>query len=71
MGLPDDRMGEIPKAYIVLRSGETASEEDIMNSVRERLATYKQLRAVTFMSALPKGATGKILRRELRDGASA
>jgi long-chain acyl-CoA synthetase len=67
VGIPDERMGEIPKAYVVLKSGETATEQEIMNYVKERLAAYKKLRAVAFLDALPKGPTGKILRRALRE----
>jgi len=67
VGLPDEKMGEIPKAYIVLKPGETAGEDEIMDYVRDRLAKYKKLRAVAFVEALPKGPTGKILRRELRN----
>jgi long-chain acyl-CoA synthetase len=67
VGIPDERMGEIPKAYVVLKSGETATEQEIMDYVKERLAAYKKLRAVEFLSALPKGPTGKILRRALRE----
>jgi long-chain acyl-CoA synthetase len=67
VAVPDERLGEIPKAYIVLKAGETASEQEIMDYVKERLAAYKKLRAVEFLEALPKGPTGKILRRALRD----
>jgi len=66
IGVPDDKMGEIPKAYITLKPGERADEEEIMAYVKERLAKYKKLRAVAFLDELPKGPTGKILRRELR-----
>jgi long-chain acyl-CoA synthetase len=66
---PDERLGEIPKAYIVLKPGETAGEQEIMDYVKERLAAYKKLRAVKFLEALPKGPTGKILRRALRERA--
>lgn len=69
VAVPDERLGEIPKAYIVLKPGETATEQEIMDYVKERLAAYKKLRAVEFMEALPKGPTGKILRRALRERA--
>ena len=69
VAVPDERLGEIPKAYIVLKPGETASEQEIMDYVKERLAAYKKLRAVEFLGALPKGPTGKILRRTLRERA--
>ncbi len=67
VGVPNEKMGEIPKAYISLKPGIEADEEEIMDYVRERLAKYKKLRAVEFLDELPKGPTGKILRRELRD----
>jgi long-chain acyl-CoA synthetase len=66
VGIADDKMGEIPKAYITLKPGEKADEEEIMDYVKDRLAKYKKLRAVEFLEELPKGPTGKILRRELR-----
>ena len=69
VAVPDERLGEIPKAYIVLKPGETASDQEIMDYVKERLAAYKKLRAVEFLEALPKGPTGKILRRALRERA--
>jgi long-chain acyl-CoA synthetase len=67
VGIPDERMGEIPKAYVVLKAGQTATEQEVMDFVKERLAAYKKLRAVKFLDALPKGPTGKILRRALRE----
>jgi long-chain acyl-CoA synthetase len=69
IGVPDERMGEIPKAYISLKPGEAATEKEILDYVEERLAKYKKLRAVEFVEALPKGPTGKILRRALRENA--
>jgi len=67
VGIANDKMGEIPKAYITLKLGEEADEEEIMDYVKDRLAKYKKLRAVEFLEELPKGPTGKILRRELRE----
>ena len=67
VGIADEKMGEIPKAYITLKLGEEADEEEIMDYVKDRLAKYKKLRAVEFLDELPKGPTGKILRRELRE----
>lgn len=66
VGMEDEKMGEIPKAFIVLKSGEEADEKEIMDYVKDRLAKYKKLRAVAFVDELPKGPTGKILRRGLR-----
>jgi long-chain acyl-CoA synthetase len=58
--------GEIAKAYVVLKPGATADAEDIIALCRKELAGYKVLRAVQFVSDLPKTSTGKIMRRELR-----
>ncbi len=57
---------EIPKAFVVPTSGAALSEKDIMDFIAERIAPYKKVREVEFISAIPKSATGKILRRELK-----
>ena len=67
VGVPDDKWGEVPKAFVVLKPGETASEDDIRSFVRGRLAGFKIPQTVEFRDELPKGATGKILKRTLRD----
>ena len=67
IGVPDVEAGELPKAFVVLKEGETASEDDIMAFVREHVASYKQIRIVQFTDSIPKSASGKILRRHLRD----
>ena len=67
VGVPDDKWGEVPKAFVVLKPGETASEDDIRSFVREHLAGFKVPQTVEFRDELPKGATGKILKRALRD----
>jgi 4-coumarate--CoA ligase len=69
IGLPDDEAGEIPAAYVVLKPGEDASAEHIQGFVAENVASYKQVRKLTFVDAIPKSASGKILRRVLRDQA--
>ena len=63
----DPEAGEIPKAFIVLKDGEELAPETIMAFVRERVAGYKQIREVEFVGEIPKSASGKILRRILRD----
>jgi len=65
VGVPDPYKGAAPKAFVVLRPGQTATEEELMAFCRERLAPFKAPRAVEFRDALPKSAVGKILRREL------
>ena len=70
IGLPDDDAGEIPAAFVVLKHGQAATTEDIQAFVAEQVASYKQIRKVTFVDAIPKSASGKILRRVLRDQAT-
>mmetsp|Transcript_72898 Transcript_72898/g.158223 ORF Transcript_72898/g.158223 Transcript_72898/m.158223 type:complete len:366 (-) Transcript_72898:152-1249(-) len=67
IGIQDLEAGELPKAFIVLKAGQTTSAEILMDFVKEKVATYKQIRLVEFIDAIPKSASGKILRRVLRD----
>jgi fatty-acyl-CoA synthase len=69
VGLPDERWGETPQAFVVLREGQTATEDEIIAFARERLAHFKAPRGVTFVTELPKTATGKIQKYVLRSGA--
>ena len=68
IGVPDIEAGEIPKAFVVLVPGSTLSAEEIMDYVGSHVASYKKVREVEFIDAVPKSASGKILRRELRSG---
>jgi long-chain acyl-CoA synthetase len=65
VGVPDEYRGETVKAFVVLKEGMTASEEEIIAFCREHLAKYKVPTAVEFRSELPLSALGKVLRREL------
>jgi fatty-acyl-CoA synthase len=65
--VPDERWGEVPVALVALRPGQTATEEDIIAFCRDRLAGFKVPKRVEFRDTLPKGGTGKILKRELRE----
>jgi acyl-CoA synthetase (AMP-forming)/AMP-acid ligase II len=67
VGLPDEEAGELPVGFVVLKPGAQASAAEIMAFVAGQVAHYKQLRRVTFIDAVPKSASGKILRRLLRD----
>jgi fatty-acyl-CoA synthase len=67
IGVPDDQWGEAVKAIVVLKQGREATAADIINFVKQRIAGYKTPKSVEFVSALPRNASGKILRRHLRD----
>lgn len=64
--VPDEKWGEVPKALVVLKMGANASELDLIEFCRSRLAHYKCPRSVEFLDSLPKTGTGKVLKRELR-----
>jgi long-chain acyl-CoA synthetase len=66
VGEPDDYRGETVAAFVVLRPGEDAGVEELIAHCRERLAVYKAPHVVHLVAELPKTASGKILRRELR-----
>ncbi|MCW4007571.1 MAG: long-chain fatty acid--CoA ligase [Candidatus Bathyarchaeota archaeon] len=67
VGKPDPLVGEIPKAFIVLKDGAKASETEIMEFVKEKVAPYKMIREVEFRKELPISAAGKVLRRMLQE----
>ena len=67
IGIPDEEWGESVKAFVVLKPGMTATEEEIITTAKANLASYQKPRSVEFINALPKAVTGKILKRELRD----
>lgn len=67
IGVPDDEAGELPKAFVVLVPGSNADPEAIRTALRMRLASYKVPVQIDFVEAIPKSASGKILRRLLRD----
>ena len=65
VGVPDAKWGEVGKAFIVLKSGKSVSEDDLMNHMQHHLAGYKVPRTIEFMDELPISGAGKILKREL------
>ena len=71
VGVPNARWGEVPHAFVVLRQGAAATERELIDFVRERLAHFKAPNGVTFMSELPKTATGKLQKYVLRGGKAA
>ncbi|MGB9668672.1 MAG: AMP-binding enzyme, partial [Thermosulfidibacteraceae bacterium] len=66
VGVKDEYRGETVKAYIVLKPGEKAASEEIIEFCKSRLASYKVPKIVEFVSELPKSPIGKVLRRELK-----
>jgi long-chain acyl-CoA synthetase len=66
IGVPDEIKGELAKAFIVLKEGCSATEADIIEYVRNKIAKFKAPRMVEFVNSLPQGPTGKILKRKLR-----
>ncbi len=67
IGKPDTIWGEVPKAFIVLKDNESATELELMEFVREKLASFKNIQEVEFRKELPLSSAGKVLRRVLKD----
>jgi fatty-acyl-CoA synthase len=67
IAVPDEKWGEVPKALVVLRAGQAADEADILCHCRSHLAAFKVPKSVDFCPSLPKGGTGKILKKVLRE----
>jgi fatty-acyl-CoA synthase len=67
LGMPDERWGEVGMAVVVLRTGRSADEAELLAFCRERLAAFKTPRAVRFAAELPRSPSGKLLKRELRE----
>ncbi|MFJ4784460.1 FadD3 family acyl-CoA ligase [Streptomyces sp. NPDC088794] len=66
IGVPDARLGEVGKAYVVRRAGAVTTGEDLIAWARREMANYKVPRTVEFVAGLPRNASGKVLKRELR-----
>ena len=66
IGLSDEEAGEAPVAYVVSKAGQPQDAAALQTFVAGHVATYKQLKQVRFIEAIPKSASGKILRRVLK-----
>jgi len=64
VGKPDPVAGEIPKAYVTLRGGAKATEEELIKFVADRVAGYKRIKEVEFVDMIPRSLAGKVLRQE-------
>jgi len=65
---PDEEADEVPKAFVVLRTGyEQQSAEELMAWANGKLATYKNVREIEFIDSIPRNPSGKILRRVLKE----
>eukprot|EP00002_Diphylleia_rotans_P003782 TRINITY_DN1267_c0_g1_i1.p1 TRINITY_DN1267_c0_g1~~TRINITY_DN1267_c0_g1_i1.p1 ORF type:complete len:531 (+),score=114.30 TRINITY_DN1267_c0_g1_i1:59-1651(+) len=65
--IPDQEVGDLPKAFVVLKPNAQATAEELMKFVEERVAHYKRIRLLEFTTTIPKSGSGKILRRVLKD----
>jgi fatty-acyl-CoA synthase len=69
VGHPDDRWGEVPVAFVVLRPSATTTPDELIEHCRLQLARFKVPKEIVFLDALPRNPSGKVLKRELRDPA--
>jgi len=67
IGVPDEQWGETVKAFVVLKEGQSATEEEIIEFSRGRLGGFERPRSVDFIAVLPRNPSGKVLKRELRE----
>jgi acyl-CoA synthetase (AMP-forming)/AMP-acid ligase II len=68
VGVPDARLGEVGRAYVIPRPGATVTEDEVIGACRESLANFKVPRSVRVVEELPRNATGKVLKYLLRQG---
>jgi long-chain acyl-CoA synthetase len=71
VGVPCSELGQRVCAYVALKPGAQATEQDLIHWTAQNLAAYKVPETIRFLAALPKGQTGKVLRKALRDQAGA
>ena len=67
IGVPDKQWGETVMAILVLKEGETATEEEIIEHCRDKLGGFERPRSVNFIEELPRNPSGKVVKRELRE----
>jgi fatty-acyl-CoA synthase len=67
IGVPDERWGESPKAFVVLAGGKKVDEDELIDHVRDSIARFKAPREIVFLDELPKTSTGKVQKFELRE----
>ncbi len=67
IGVPDEKFGQRLRAFVVLRPGQSLTEDEVKDYVRENLARFKSPREVVFLDRLPRNPTGKVLKRELAE----
>jgi acyl-CoA synthetase (AMP-forming)/AMP-acid ligase II len=67
IGVPDERLGEVGKAYVVLRPGKTATEEELIAWTRKTIANFKVPRSIEFRTSLPTSPQGKVQKNKLRE----
>jgi acyl-CoA synthetase (AMP-forming)/AMP-acid ligase II len=67
VGIPDSRWGEVPKAFVVLKPGQSTTAEELIELCRSQLAKFKVPKSVMFINQLPRNPSGKVLKRELRN----
>ena len=67
IAVPDDTWGEVPKALVVLKENAQTTEDELLAFLKKHIAKFKVPKSVEFLPSLPKGGTGKILKKELRE----
>ncbi len=67
VGVPDEKWGEVPKAFVVLKQGASAQPQELIDHVKSRIARYKAPKTVDIVDELPKTSTGKVQKFELRE----
>ena len=67
IGIPDEKLGEAVKACVVIQEGISISENDIIEFCKEKIASYKKPKSVDFIKEVPRNASGKVLKKVLRE----